>query len=140
MRKIGESYKLQESLIQKELEHDEIYEDTWEAKENEWLLYVKNDVLSTVFCYASYTMGMEELTGFGMKNNLFLPSLATNYFISLRNENDEPVYTYGDLFMRIFVPKATKGGRCNAFNQHYKSEMSDEVFNIISKELNVNGN
>ena len=32
-----------------------------------------------------------------------------------------------------------KGGRCNAFNQHYESEISDEVFNIISKELNVNG-
>ena len=28
----------------------------------------------------------------------------------------------------------------NAFNQHYKSEILDEVFNIISKELNVNGN
>ena len=36
--------------------------------------------------------------------------------------------------------KSIKGGRCNAFNQHYKSEISDEVFNIISKELNVNGN
>ena len=33
-----------------------------------------------------------------------------------------------------------KGGRCNAFNQHYKSEISDEVFNIISKELDINGN
>ena len=42
--------------------------------------------------------------------------------------------------MRNFVRKAIKGGRCNAFNQHYKSEISDEVFNIISKELNVNGN
>ena len=42
--------------------------------------------------------------------------------------------------MRIFVRKAIKGGRCNAFNQHYKSEISDEVFNIISKELNINGN
>ena len=36
--------------------------------------------------------------------------------------------------------KQLKGGRCNAFNQHYKSEISDEVFNIVSKELNVNGN
>ena len=36
--------------------------------------------------------------------------------------------------------KAIKGGRCNAFNQHYKSEISDKVFNIISKELNDNGN
>ena len=39
--------------------------------------------------------------------------------------------------MRNFVRKAIKGGRCNAFNQHYKSEISDEVFNIISKELNI---
>ena len=42
--------------------------------------------------------------------------------------------------MRNFVRKSNKGGRCNAFNQHYKSEISDEVFNNISKELNVNGN
>ena len=42
--------------------------------------------------------------------------------------------------MRNFVREAIKGGRCNAFNQHFKSENSDEVFIIISKELNVNGN
>ena len=140
LKKIGESYKLQESLLKNELEHDEIYEDTWEAKENEWLPYVKNDVLSTAFCYARYTMGMEELTEFGMKNSLTLPSLANNYFDSLRDENDEPIYTYTDPFMRNFVRKAIKGGRCNAFNQHYKSEITDEVFNIFSKEINVNGN
>ena len=34
------------------MELDEIYEDTWEEKENQWLLYVKNDVSSTAFCYA----------------------------------------------------------------------------------------
>ena len=137
LRKIGKSYKLQENLLKQDLEHDEIYEDTWEEKENEWLPYVKNDVLSTAFCYARYTMGMEELTEFGMKNSLTLPSLANKYFNSLRDENDEPIYTYTDPFMRNFVRKAIKGGRCNAFNQHYKSEISDEVFNIISKELNV---
>ena len=140
LRKIGESYKLQESLRKKELENDEIYEDTWEAKENEWLPYVKNDVLSTAFCYARYTMGMEELTKFGMKNSLTLPSLANKFFNSLRNEKDEPIYTYTYPFMRNFVRKAIKGGRCNAFNQHSKSEISDEMFSIISKELNVNGN
>ena len=32
-----------------------------------------------------------------------------------------------------------KGGRCNAFVQRCKSEISDEVFNIVSKELKVNG-
>ena len=114
LRKIGESYKLHESLLKKELEHDEIYEDTWEAEENEWLPYVKNDVLSTAFCYARYTIGMEELTGFGMKNSSTLPSLANKYLNSLRDENDEPIYTYTDPFMRNFVRKTIKGGRCNA--------------------------
>ena len=85
-------------------------------------------------------MGMEELTGFGMKNSLTLPSLANKYFNSLRDENDETIYTYTDPFIRNFVRKSIKGGRCNAFNQHYKSEISDKVLNIISKELNVDGN
>ena len=80
---------------------------------------------------------MEELTKFGIKNSLTLPSLANKYFNSLRDENNEPIYTYTDPFMRKFVRKAIKGGRCNAFNQYYESEISDEVFNIISKELNV---
>ena len=102
--------------------------------------YGKNDVLSTAFFYARYTMGMEELTGFGMKNSLTLPSLANKYFNSLGDENGEPICTYTEPFMRNFVRKAIKGGRCNAFNQRYKSEISDEVFNIVSKELNVNGN
>ena len=140
LKKIGVSYKLQPSLLKQEMEHDEIFEDTWEARENEWLPYIKNDVLSTAFCYARYKMGMEELTNFSMKNSLTLPSLANKYLNSLRDENDEDIYTYTDPFMRHFVRYSIKGGRCNAFNQHYKSEIRDEVFNIFSKELNVNGN
>ena len=30
--------------------------------------------------------------------------------------------------------------KCSAFNQHYIFEISDEVFNIISRRKNVNGN
>ena len=93
------------------MENDEIYEDTWEERENEWLPYVKKDVLSTAFCYARYTLGMEELTGFGMKNSLTLPSLANKYFNSLKDENDEPVYAYTNPFMRNFLRKANKGGK-----------------------------
>ena len=40
--------------------------------------------------------------------------------------------------MRYFVQKI-KGGRCSALNQYYKSTISDEVFDINSKELNING-
>ena len=140
LKNIGRSYKLQENLLEKELEHDEIFEDNWEEKENEWLPYLKNDVLSTAFSYARYSKGMEELTGFGMENSLTLPSLANKYFNSLREENDEPIYTYNDEFMRHFVRQSIKGGRRSALNQYYKSNISQEVFNIISKELNVNDN
>ena len=138
--KKGESYKLQSCLLKQELEHDEIYEDTWEAREHEWLSYVKNDVLSTAFCYCRYKMGMEELTNFGKKNSLFLPSSAIKFYNILTDENDEPIYTSTDPFLRNFVPNAIKGGICNAFNQHYISEISDEVLNNISKELDINGN
>ena len=41
--------------------------------------------------------------------------------------------------MRNFVRQSIKGGRCSALNQYYRSNISQEVFNIISKELNVNG-
>ena len=73
------------------MERDEIHEDTWEEKENEWLPYVKNDVLSTAFCCARYTIGMKELTNFGRKNSLNLSSPANKCFNSFRDENDEPI-------------------------------------------------
>ena len=44
---------------------------------------------------------MEELAKFGMKNSLFLPSLANKYFDKLRAENHEPIYTYNDEFYEM---------------------------------------
>ena len=85
------------------MEHDEIFEDTWEAREYEWLPYIENNVLSTAFWYVRYTMGMEKLTNFGMKNILFLPSLANKNFNSLGVENGWTIHIYTDRFMRIFV-------------------------------------
>ena len=45
---------------------------------------VKNDVLSFAFCYARYSKGTEELTGFGIKNSLILHFLTKKYLHSLR--------------------------------------------------------
>ena len=137
---IGRIYKLQEILLEKELEHDEIFEDNWEEKETEWLPYLKNYVLSTAFSYARHSKGMEELIEFGMKNSLTLPALANKSFSSLRDESDEPIYTYNDEFMRLFVRQSIKRGRCSALTQYYKSNISDEVFNIFSKEIDIDYN
>ena len=78
-------------------------------------------------------MCMEELTYFSLKNSLTLHSSANKYFNSSRDENNEPMYTYTDTFMRNFVQRSRKGGRCNAFNQRYKSENSDNFLNQFQK-------
>ena len=40
LKKIGKLYKLQPCLLKKELGHDELFEDNWEERENEWLPYL----------------------------------------------------------------------------------------------------
>ena len=82
------------------------------------LPHLKNDVLSTAFCYARYSKGMEELTGVGMKNSITLPSLANKYFNGLRHKKDEPISNYNDEFMRYFVRESLKGGHCLSLNQY----------------------
>ena len=102
---MGKNYIIQECLLKQELKHNEIYEDYWEEKEDEWLPYLKNDVLSTAFSYARFSESMEELTGFGMKNSTTLPSLPNKNFSNLA---DEPIYTHNDEYTRYFVRQALK--------------------------------
>ena len=68
-----------------------------------------------------------------------LPSLANKYCNSLRDENDESIYTYNDEYMRNSVRQSRKCGGCGSFNQYYKSIFSDEVFKIFSKQLDFKG-
>ena len=75
-----------------------------------------------------------------MKDCLSLPGLGWKYFNSLRTEEDEPIYTYNDKYMRYFVRQLIKGGQICAFNQYYKSKICDDILKNISEELNVKGN
>ena len=84
---------------------------------------------------------MEEINGFSMKYCLYLPGLGWKNFNSLRTEEDEPIYTYNDKYMRWFVPQPIKGGGVCAFIQNYESEkIFDGIVETISEELNVKGN
>ena len=138
--KIGKTFKLQKELLKTEMNHNEVYSDTWKDKEDEWLDYVKNDVLCTAFSYARYIKAMEEITGFLMKDCLSLPGLGWKYFNSLRTEEDEPIYTYNDKYMRWFVRQSKKGGRVCAFNQYFNSNQYNDIKSILSKDLGVEGN
>ena len=85
------------------MNHDEVDGNNYKDKKNEWLDYVKNDVICTAFSYARYSKAIEEATGFGMNDCLSLPGLGWKYFNSLRKEQDESIYTYNDKYMRWFV-------------------------------------
>ena len=121
-------------------ESDDIDGNNYKDKKDIWLPYVKMDVLSTSYCYARYCKAMQEITGFSMKDCLSLPGLGLKYFLSLRTDQGEPIYTYNDKYMRWFVRQAAYGGRVCCFNHYYKSKICDDILNIISKELNVEGN
>ena len=57
------------------MNHDEIDYNSYKYKKDEWLPYVKQDVLCTAFSYARYCKAMREITGFSMKNCLSAPGL-----------------------------------------------------------------
>ena len=45
------------------MNHNEVYTDSWKKRKHEWVDFVKNDVLYTVFSYARYSKAMEEVGG-----------------------------------------------------------------------------
>ena len=49
LKKLEKTFKLQKELLKHEMNHDEVYSDTWRDKKSEWLDYVKNHVLCTAF-------------------------------------------------------------------------------------------
>ena len=140
LKKLGKTFELSKELLKTEMNHDEITADNYKDKKDIWLPYVKNDVLCTAYSYARYIKTMEEITGFSMKDCLSLPGLGWKFFNSLRTEEDEPIYTYNDKYMRWFIRQSIKGGRVCAFNHNYKSDHYNDIKRILSKELGVKGN
>ena len=100
------------------MNQNEKYVDTWKDKKNEWLDYVKNDVLCTTFSYARYSKELEGITGFDMEHCLSLPELGWENFNSLRTEAEEPIYSNNDKYTRYFMKQSIKGGCVFAFNQY----------------------
>ena len=58
-KKLGKTFKLQKQLLKTEKNLDDVDGDNYKDKIDEWLPYVKNDVLCTAFSYARYITAME---------------------------------------------------------------------------------
>ena len=91
------------------MNHDDVDGDNYADKKDEWLGYVKQDVLCTAFSYARYCTGKEEITGLSMKDRLSALRLGWKYFNSSRKEEDEPIVTYNDNYTRRFIRQSKKG-------------------------------
>ena len=117
MEKRGKTFKWQKELLRTEMNHDEVDGTNYKDKRDWWLDYVKQDVWRRAFSYARYCKAMEEITGFPMKDSLPAPGLWWKNFNSLRTEEDEPIYTYHEKYMRWFIRQSTQGDRVCAFNQ-----------------------
>ena len=139
-KKTRKNVQITKRIVKTEMNHDDVYGDNYKDKVNDWLPHFKNEVLCTAFSYARYFKAMQEITGFSMKDCLSLPGLGLKYFNSLRTEEDEPIYTYNDKYLRWSVRQAAYGGRVCAFRQYYKSNIYDNILNIISKELKIEEN
>ena len=88
LKKLRRTFKLQKEILKIEMDHDEIDGNNYRRKINEWLPYVKNDVLCTAFSYARYCKAIQEITGFSMKDCLSVPGLGLKYINSLRTDQD----------------------------------------------------
>ena len=51
------------------MNHDEVFEDTWMNKKNDWLDYLKKEVLCKVFGYARYSKNIEQIMGNRLENS-----------------------------------------------------------------------
>ena len=140
LEKLGKTFKLQKELLKTEKNHDEVDGKSYKNKKDEWLGFVKQDVLCTAFSYARYCKAVQEIPGFSMDDCLSALGLGRKYFNSMRDENVEPIYTYNDKYMRWFVRQSIKAGRVCAFNQNYRSKICYDDLKILSKELDVKGN
>ena len=82
------------------MNHDEIYADNWRDKKEEGSEDVENDVQCTAFSYARYCKAKQKITGGGMIDWLSLPGLGWRYLNSLWTEEDQPINTSNDNYMR----------------------------------------
>ena len=120
LKKLGKTFKLQKELLKIEMDHDEVDGNNYKDKKDEWLDYVKQDVLCTAFSYSRYSKAMQEITGFSKRDCLSAPGLVWKYFYSLKTEEYEPIYTYNDKYIRYFVRQSIFGRGVCSFNQYYR--------------------
>ena len=83
-------------------------------------------------------MEMQNKTGFGIKDCLTEASLGWKGFGTYNK--DREFYTFNDKYVRDFIRRSRKGGRCGAFIRYFESNQCEEILNTIKKHLKTTDN
>ena len=135
LEKIG---KLQPELLKGEIEHSIINKNNFAVLKHIWEPYLISDVLCLAFIYATHSMEMQKMSGFGIKDCLTEASLGWKCFG--KYNKDKEFYTFNDKYVRNFIRKSIKSGRVAALNRYFESNQCEEILNIIKKHLKINDN
>ena len=138
LNKIGKEYGSQPELLKGEIEHSIINKNNFVELRHIWEPYLISDVLCLAFIYARHSMEMQKMTGFGIKGCLTEASLGWKCFG--KYNKDREFYTFNDKYVRSFIRKSIKGGKCGAFNRYFESNQFDEIMSTIKKHLKINDN
>ena len=138
LNKIGEEYGLQPELLKGEIEHSIIIKNNFVDLRHIWEPYLISDVLCLAFIYARHSMEMQNMTGFGIKDCLTEASLGWKCFGTYNK--DREFYTFNDKYVRSFIRKSIKGGRCASLIRYSESNQCENILNIIKKHLKINDN
>ena len=138
LNKIGEEYGLQPELLKGEIEHSIINKNNFAELRHIWEPYLISDVLCLAFIYARHSMEMQTMSGFGIKDCLTEASLGWKCFGTYNK--DREFYTFTNKYVRDFIRKSIKGGRCGAFIRYFASNQCEKILNTIKKHLKINDN
>ena len=99
LSKWGESFNIPKNLRKKDFDIVTITKDNYKEKKDEWLPYLKNDVLALACCMMLYNEMMINISGLNMQSSLTLPSLTFKSWINKK------IYAYGYLTKMIVLQK-----------------------------------
>ena len=138
LEKIGREYGLQPELLKGEVEHSVINKNNFIELKHIWEPYLISDVICLAFIYARHSMQMQKMSGFGIKDRSTQASLGWKCFRTYNK--DREFYTFNKKYVRDFIRKSIKGGRCGAFIRYFESSQCENILNIIKKYLKINDN
>ena len=83
-------------------------------------------------------MEMQKMSAFGIKD--CLPDASLGWKCFGKYNKDREFYTFNDKYVRDFIRRSIKGGRCGAFIRYFESNQCENILNTIKKLLKIDDN